>query len=118
MNDYIRILPDGTICPSTYLIRAEHRSDASIKTASLKTLRFQQFENTEIPFECLGCTHETTCRGGAYDRRILWYGSLSERDPYCPTKNGRELPKELFKISKEERVSIHDGYLPTLFFRK
>lgn len=113
----IRILPDGTICPSTYLIRAEDRSNLNIHDADLKKLTFEQFSNIEIPKECQKCEIVNSCQGGAYDRRILWYGTFAERDPYCPIRNGDEIPKEKFQVSKINRVSVHDGYLPTLFFK-
>lgn len=113
----IRILPDGSICPSTYLISSEYRSSANIHTADLGSLRFDQFESVEKPKECYGCNYEESCRGGVYDRRILWYNTLAERDPYCPTRHNDRFPKESYCITKHSRVSIHDGYLPTLFFR-
>lgn len=113
----IRILADGTICPSTYLINTEHRKDKNINNQDLANLYFEEFEDAQVPNECIGCKYEDSCRGGVFDRRILWYNTFAERDPYCPLRNGDELPKEFFRISKTERVSIHDGYLPTLFFK-
>ena len=113
----IRILPDGAICPSTYLISAEYRSNVNIHNADLGSLRFEQFEDIETPKECNGCDYEKSCQGGVYDRRILWYGTLAERDPYCPTRHGDEFPEKPFHTTKLSRVSIHDGYLPTLFFK-
>jgi radical SAM protein with 4Fe4S-binding SPASM domain len=113
----IRILPDGTICPSTYLIRKEHRTDANIKNTNLEELHFEKFENIETPEACHECKFEDTCKGGVYDRRMLWYDTFAERDPYCPTRHGDKIPEEPFKTTKLRKVSIHDGYLPTLFFK-
>ena len=45
------------------------------------------------------------------------YNTLEERDPYCPFKNNDTLEKQQFHVLKKERVSVHDGYLPTMFFK-
>jgi radical SAM protein with 4Fe4S-binding SPASM domain len=113
----IRVLPDGTICPSTYLINADYRDNVNINNVDLGSLKFAQFEDVETPKECRGCVHEDSCKGGVYDRRILWYGTLAERDPYCPTRHDDGFPLNPFYITKNSRTSIHDGYLPTLFFK-
>ncbi|MBQ9280344.1 MAG: radical SAM protein [Clostridia bacterium] len=114
----IRILPDGSICPSTYLITEEYRNQYNIKQGRiLDQIVFNEFENSVIPKECVGCQYESQCKGGVFDRRILWYGTLEQRDPYCPIRLGKEFPKEYYQISKTKRVSVHDDYLPTLFFK-
>lgn len=114
----IRILPDGTICPSTYLISEEYRSGYHIKDGKiLDKIYFDDFENPITPKECKGCKYEKQCNGGVFDRRILWYGTLNERDPYCPLRLGLDLPDEVFRVTKTDRVSVHDDYLPTLFFK-
>ena len=116
--DSIRILPDGSICPSTYLISEEYRNKYNIKEENvLKDLIFEVFNQTVVPKHCKGCQYETTCKGGVLDRRLLWYGTLEERDPYCPKRFDYEFPKTYFKTTKLSRVSVHDGYLPTLFFK-
>ena len=116
--DSIRILPDGSICPSTYLISEEYSNRYSIKEDNVMSkINFEDFVTVPIPVSCSSCVIKNRCRGGVYDRRILWYGSLNKRDPYCPFENGDELPKERFKILKKKRVSVHDGYLPTMFFK-
>ncbi|WP_418474587.1 hypothetical protein [Frisingicoccus sp.] len=49
------------------------------------------------------------------DRRYLWYKDFKERDPYCFAEH-----PELFRhyhTHKEAFASVHDGYLPTLFFK-
>lgn len=113
----IRILPDGNICPSTYLISKEQRSSYYITDDNvLEKLKFESFENAVIPIECEGCSYKDTCRGGVFDRRVLWYGTLEKRDPYCPILLGKEIPKLKYHIDKRERVSVHEEYLPTMFF--
>ena len=114
----IRILPDGSICPSTYLISDEFRNKYHINQSKvLENINFKAFIDAPIPIECENCEIINKCRGGVFDRRFLANGSLDKRDPYCPFENGDELPKEEFKILKKERISVHDGYLPTLFFK-
>lgn len=116
--DSIRILADGSICPSTYLIGKNYSSNYSIKeTNVLSKLKFDCFEEAPIPEKCSGCEIKEKCRGGVYDRRMLWYKTLEERDPYCPFENDDDLEKEKVKVLKKKRVSVHDGYLPTLFFK-
>ena len=116
--DSIRILPDGSICPSTYLITENYRSDYNIKQGNvLSKLEFKNFVNPSIPKECMDCEIKSKCRGGVYDRRILWNKTLDKRDPYCPFENGDDIDKEKFKVLKRERISVHDGYLPTMFFK-
>ena len=69
-----------------------------------------------IPSECKGCAYENSCAGGVYDRRYLWYGTLEKKDPYCPgvfhARNNQPI-----EITASDFVSVHDGYLPTIFFR-
>lgn len=114
----IRILPNGSICPSTYLISDKYSMKYNIKEKNvLSKIFYEEFENTEIPKECRNCKIKNKCKGGVFDRRILWYGTLKERDPYCPHRYGKKIPKNKFIIKKHGRVSVHDDYLPTLFFR-
>ncbi len=113
----IRILPDGKICPSTYLINEEYSGTYSIKQKNvLSNIHFSEFENAIIPKACANCVIKEKCRGGVYDRRILWYGTMKERDPYCPTRFGESVNKTPFKVDSHGRISVHDTYLPTLFF--
>lgn len=113
----IRILPNGQICPSTYLISEKYSNKYNIKDEKvLSKIYFDTFEDAEIPKECENCIIKDKCKGGVYDRRILWYGTLTERDPYCPTRYNEKIPKKKFNIEKHGRISVHDDYLPTLFF--
>lgn len=114
----IRILPDGSICPSTYLISEKYRSDYNIKQKNvLSKIKFNEFIEAPIPQKCENCEIKEQCRGGVYDRRILWFNNLEERDPYCPFENNDNLNKEQFNTLKKKRISVHDGYLPTMFFK-
>lgn len=116
--DSIRILPDGSICPSTYLITENYRNKYNIKQDNiLSKIEFEEFMEAPIPEKCDNCVIKDKCRGGVYDRRMLWYKTLDERDPYCPFENNDDLEKEQFKTLKRKRVSVHDGYLPTMFFK-
>ncbi len=68
-----------------------------------------------IPSACKKCPKVFGCRGGVLDRRYLWYKDFKERDPYCFAEH-----PELFRhyhTHKEAFASVHDGYLPTLFFK-
>ncbi len=114
----IRILADGSICPSTYLISENYRNKFNIKQKNvLSTIKFDDFIEAPIPKECEKCEIKNSCRGGVFDRRLLWYNTLLKRDPYCPYENNDILNKEQIKILKKDRISVHDGYLPTIFFK-
>lgn len=116
--DSIRILPNGSICPSTYLISQKYRNKYDIfQKKVLETIKFEEFSSPKIPTDCDGCMIKEKCRGGVFDRRMLWYDNLEKRDPYCPFENNEDLPKKKIKLNKKERVSVHDGYLPTMFFK-
>lgn len=116
--DSIRILPDGSICPSTYLISEDFRNRYNIRQDNiLSIIKFEDFIEAPIPKECEGCPIKDKCKGGVYDRRMLWNKTLSMRDPYCPFANDDDIDKEQFEVLKTKRVSVHDGYLPTMFFK-
>ena len=101
------------------MISNNYKNNYSIEGGEiLKTLHFDTFVKGYIPKDCQDCEYVNSCKGGVYDRRILWYGTLKERDPYCPLRNGDTLPTKKFECSTKGRISIHDGYLPTLFFKK
>ena len=121
----LRILPDGSITPSTYLVTEDWRS-ANLKSGVCLSQvgLFPSFKKltrgTNIPEECSGCPLADTCRGGAVDRRILHYNTLSARDPFCPKRNGDDLPAGnspvYYSPEKGAAPLAHDGYLPTLIF--
>ncbi len=116
----IRILADGSITPSTYLIDEnfvianikEHCVLEKIEESGLLSGLIDKI----IPEECKGCVYEKTCAGGVYDRRYLWYGTLYKKDPYCPGIFC-EKTKNPLKITVTDFNSVHDGYLPTIFFK-
>ncbi len=118
-SNSVRILHNGMVTPSTYLI-SEDFQRYNIKNGNI----FEQIEAdggfsdfSHVPEACASCKFGETCKGGVFDRRYLWYKDFSERDPYCPFKEDNFLPEKLVVIHKDETFSsVHDGYLPTLFF--
>lgn len=113
----IRILPNGNIYPSTYLISDDYTTGYSILDKNvLENLEFKNFKTSVTPKECKECILREKCNGGVIDRRYLWYNTMEERDPYCPTRYGDSVERKKYKTYKKERISVHDGYLPTLFF--
>ncbi len=116
----IRILADGNISPSTYLIKDNYivgniREESILQKLEEKDLLSSIVKKT-IPDECRKCVFCDQCTGGVYDRRYLWFGSLLHRDPYCPGVY-QEKPQNLITVPKTEFHSVHDGYLPTMFFK-
>lgn len=116
----IRVLADGSITPSTYLIKTEHVIGNITEPQILPSL-WQRLEERPIlgfhlPHECNGCVYSDTCGGGVFDRRMLWYGTLDRKDPYCPCVF-TDHPNQKLAVSKENFESVHDGYLPTIFFK-
>ncbi len=119
----LRILPDGSITPSTYLITRDWVAGHLSDTPRLSDLRasavFDRLAAAPVPRACAGCPIEATCRGGALDRRVLHFHSTGARDPYCPRANGRTLPKApalTRPVPGGQAPTVHDGYLPTLIF--
>ena len=103
--DSIRILPDGSICPSTYLITKDFRNKYNIKQENvLSKVKFEDFIEAPIPEKCKDCEIRNKCKGGVYDRRMLWNKTLKERDPYCPFENNDDINKKQFKTLKKKRV--------------
>lgn len=119
----LRILPSGDVTPSTYLIKDEFiignlKDGILLKNIANNSRLYQKMKNV-IPTDCEKCEHANDCRGGVIDRRYLWYGTLEKRDPYCFVDNTELLEKHRFTItlSGDEFHSVHDGYLPTMFFK-
>jgi len=117
--DSLRILPNGDITPSTYLIHEEfvvgHIKDANVLRKLNDETILQGIIHDVIPEECNGCKYKTSCKGGVYDRRYLWNGNLLHKDPYCTYLPGNDDPKKV-ELSNEKFESVHHGYLPTIFF--
>ena len=100
------------------MITENYRNKYNIKQKKvLSKIKFDDFIEAPIPKKCENCTIKNKCKGGVYDRRMLWFNSLEERDPYCPFENNDNIDKEQFHTLKKRRVSVHDGYLPTMFFK-
>jgi radical SAM protein with 4Fe4S-binding SPASM domain len=119
----LRILPDGNITPSTYLVTEQWHMGNISEDARLENIEvadsFKRFIGNTIPVECGNCRLAQCCLGGAYDRRFLYYDTLSERDPYCPARYDEKhpdfYPVKIYNGSKKA-PDIHDGYLPTMIF--
>ena len=116
----IRILPDGGVYPSTYLIDENyllgHITDVDIFN-NIQNSKDLESLTTTIPSFCSNCEILHKCRGGAIDRRLLTYNTLKMPDPYCPVKHNKSFQLRDYTIKKDDFSSIHDGYLPTLFFK-
>lgn len=116
----IRILTDGSITPSTYLIDKKFIVGNIKEKNVLSRLEndgiLESIISRNIPEECNECVYKETCAGGVFDRRYLWYGNLNKKDPYCQGIF-KEKSKERILIKKTNFSSVHDGYLPTIFFR-
>lgn len=117
--DSLRILPDGGVTPSTYLIREDFIVGNIREGEILKRLTeepvLQELIHEVIPEECRGCRYVGNCRGGVYDRRYLWNQTLEKKDPYCRYQPG-DPEWEKIPVSEGEFHSVHHGYLPTMFF--
>ena len=119
-----RILPNGYISPSTYLLDREwqeHRIDEIRDIDALHDFAcFRKILLAPVPKACSSCPYVAICRGGVIDRRWLWYHDLNRRDPYCPYKNHDQ--DDWVSLSgdavcaSEKKSFVHDGYLPTLIF--
>lgn len=114
-----RIVQNGDIFPSTYLLNPE-LCIGNIKDINLSDMNglaiVQRFSSSPVPDACIGCEWYNTCGGGTLDRRYLVYGTLEERDPYCPYRQENVGMFERHKIDapKPGYQSVHDGYLPTI----
>lgn len=114
----LRILGDGSITPSTYLINENYRKYNILDdNLHLNEIDFKDKIDADcIPLACKKCKFIAECKGGVYDRRILWYGTLKERDPYCPYRL-EKFNIDTIKMKPDDNFnSIHDSYLPTIFF--
>jgi len=116
----LRILPDGSITPSTYLVQKEWKAGHIFEENILEKIRERiQFINIKniIPVACKDCNLLKRCKGGAKDRRILTFGNLNEKDPLCDYHN-KDLKIKSKAVYTESTGTphIHDGYLPTLIF--
>lgn len=114
----LRILPNGSITPSTYLITSNFVIE-NIKTKDVLQNITPQFKDINCA-DCESCKFYKTCQSGVIDRRYLWYGTGNMPDPYCPVKNELPIPDFKIRLKREQNNdvdSIHHGYLPTMFFK-
>lgn len=117
----LRILPDGSITPSTYLTDLPWRI-ANIQCADLSRPElldsFKRKIPRPIPTSCQLCNIVPMCQGGVLDRRYIWYGTAKERDPYCPKRFGEDTSVWQPSIITNHKggPTIHSKYLPTLIF--
>jgi radical SAM protein with 4Fe4S-binding SPASM domain len=116
-----RILPDGSVTPATYLVEKKWETANICDRIDLselpRTANFHIFSGNVVPQACRDCRVSGLCGGGTKDRRLIWYGTLSERDPYCPFRNGNQLPSPILpkQFSRSDgRPTIHAAYLPTV----
>ncbi|MCD6485200.1 MAG: radical SAM protein, partial [Candidatus Odinarchaeota archaeon] len=128
-NSSIRILHDGSMTPSTYLITGDwiycnifYGTCDRLDKLSFNSL-FKRYNKGELPELCKKCEFKEYCRGGAFDRRYLWYKTFEKPDPYCPF-HGEQPVKynpfaELSKYKSKKNIElVHDGYLPTLILSR
>jgi len=115
----LRIVQNGDIYPSTYLLASE-LCIGNVREATFEKMKssaiVRQFGYASIPEACLGCEWYKTCGGGTLDRRYLMYGTLDERDPYCPHRPENVSMYERLNIIAPVAgyESIHGDYLPTI----
>jgi radical SAM protein with 4Fe4S-binding SPASM domain len=117
----LRITSNGNIYPSTYLVQDKFKLGDIQEIQTLQDLlrkdEYKRFTSIPIPVDCESCSKVKTCQGGTIDRRFLWHhDGFKGRDPYCPQNYGLPTNLRKYSISQESFSSIHDGYLPTLFF--
>ncbi|MGL4402805.1 MAG: radical SAM/SPASM domain-containing protein [Fusobacteriaceae bacterium] len=120
-SESLRVLSDGSITPSTYLISEEFRLNTIKEKDILEKIETNEYinflSNLKTPVSCDSCKFIKSCNGGVIDRRYLWFKNFSEKDPYCPFRDENFIPEKKIKITDESDFSsVHDGYLPTMFF--
>ena len=117
----IRIIPNGDIFPSTYLIDNKYRAynirDKNCIEKSEKSDIFLKIKKRGYPENCNDCKIKSRCRGGSVDRRLLIFNNLDERDPYCPKRYGKGEKIRKYIIKKKNFNMVHLDYLSTFFFK-
>jgi len=119
----LRILPNGAITPSTYLVSDQWvfgniKNGISLKKNPFSSIMSEIELENNVPDDCRACPLVKQCMGGAMDRRIIWYNTLKRRDPYCPFENNDTLDKwKRNNFNYVKGPNVHDGYLPTLIFK-
>ena len=119
-NDSLRILADGSITPSTYLVDKKYVvgniKEKNVLSQLSNDDKLADIVSRLVPNECHGCIYADSCAGGVLDRRWLWYGTLARRDPYCPGIIKKSKTNKI-SVTTTNFCSVHDGYLPTIFFK-
>ena len=122
----LRILPNSFLSPSTYLVSEPWAQKVNLDNLELNAFaefsNINQWFNAPLPTECKNCIIQNLCGGGSKERRILWYGTLRQRDPYCPLRNKQDLPSIMAEMQSHKLVSqcnwrgptVHLEYLPTI----
>lgn len=115
----MRITQDGNIYPSTYLLYNEFLMgniltfDMGIDLKNNPGSR--KLVEAPIPKDCIECKYSSQCKGGVLDRRYIWFGSFDKKDPYCFVESKEKMRN--YMQMRDGFTSVHDGYLPTLFFQ-
>jgi radical SAM protein with 4Fe4S-binding SPASM domain len=88
-----RILPDGKVTASTYLLSdpwvAENRLDTVDLSELDDTEAFISYRKPAIPDGCRDCPFVSDCRGGSPVRRWLWFKTLDKSRPFLPDSQRR-----------------------------
>ena len=118
-----RIMPNGNVSSSTYLLKSPWIIDTDISNIKLnsleKTTSFIKYANPPIPINCKRCSYYLQCQGGSVERRWLWYNSLEKPDPFCPKfHNLKNIDITSLASVKNNKKwfgpKIHFNYLPTI----
>ena len=121
-----RILLNSFLSPSTYLVSEPWAQKVNLDNLDLNDLtefsNITQWFNASVPTECENCVVQNLCRGGSKERRILWHGTLKQRDPYCPLSLKQDLPDIIAQMEPYKSISrlnwsgpiVHLEYLPTI----
>ncbi|MBC2714952.1 MAG: NUDIX domain-containing protein [Desulfobacteraceae bacterium] len=119
-----RILPDGRISPSTYLLQTPWVTRMDISDLLLEELEheasFQLMASSVLPEACSECFVQDICQGGSVERRWLINGSLHQKDPLCPgpvldsTSNPPNLLEKHQDSGQRDGPEVHLDYLPTV----
>jgi MoaA/NifB/PqqE/SkfB family radical SAM enzyme len=116
-----RILPDGRVSPSTYLLGAPWTLATTldeIKLAGLEvTPPFARYAAPPLPAPCAACAFAARCGGGSVERRWLWGGDLEAPDPLCPLHQDNAALDDTPiapQIGGWDGPQIHLDYLPTV----
>lgn len=108
----IRVTPNGDVLPCVY------SKEPVMDALELAELGEKVFESpafrkyARVPDECADCEHVAACGGGCSSRRMLAFGNLNERDPYCPKRGSIDLSHLLRSGAPVGR--LHTGNVCTL----